>query len=268
MPAKWPAEKERELRRLVASQRHTYHEIATLMGIGRNDVATKASALGLSNPVYLRRRTKHKHLRGALLEYYLTHSAKECQEHFGLTPSEFKSCLTVAYRDPKLAHIRKDTRRHDSWSVAESVELLRRSGVQPRLMIARHLSRGGVHAVKEQLYRLGTGSKALNGMPAKWVHAAFPLHCDRLPYVKTSAGPTGGTGFQFVIVPWVALRPLLRCRIDPLLKRYIRIMSSYQRWIFDGRSTASIVRSIGMYAKEKPCRLRSVSRRAPLRKPR
>jgi len=254
MARRWPEHREQELRDLVASGVLTYPQIALKFGLNVNQVRTKGQELGLVNGAYMRQKTKHKHLRRALLEFYLTHSAKECQKHFGFTESEFNSCLTVAYQTPDLEHLRKDTRRHDSWTVAESVLLLRRSGVQPRVLIAKRLQRGGVHSVKEQLSRLGTGSKSLNGMPGKWVEAAFPLHTDRLPFIKTLAGPTGGNGgrsdFRFVIVPWVALRPLLRCKIDPMLKQYIRIMSTYQRWIYGGRSAESIVRSIKQFAKE------------------
>lgn len=275
MPRRWPQHQEEQLRSLLAGKQHTYVEIAKLMGLKKTSIQLKAGEMGLKNPVYRLRKTKHKHLRHKLLEFYLSHSAKECQERFSLTPSEFKSCLTVAYRDPKLAHIRKDTRRHDSWSLGESLDLLKRSGVQPRIMIAKRLRRGGVHSVKEQLSRLGTGSKNLNGMPAKYVRAAFPLHVDRLPFIKTLAGPTGKRvphargAFEFVIVPWVALRPLLRCRIDPLLKRYIRIMSNYQRWIYGGKPADSIVRSIKRYAKETPCSSsRNENRRVRLPRPR
>ena len=258
MPKQWPEHQVEQLKALVATKVHTYAEIAALMGLTRNQVYLRAVRLGLKNPAYMLRKTKHSHLHRQLLEYYLTHSAKECQARFGLTPSEFKSCLTCAYRALELAHIRKDKRRHDRWSAAESISLLRRSGVQPRVMIARHLNRGGVHSVKEQLSRLNTGGKFLNGMPSKWVEAAFPLYCDRLPFVKTQAGPSGRrvkhakAGFEYVIVPWVALRPLLRCRIDPLLKRYIRIMSTFQRWLFPDWTDADIIEFIHVIAKERP----------------
>lgn len=243
---KWTNDQDELIKSMVGS--FTYREMAEKLGVGRNSVAWRAKRLGLSNVGVHR---KHFHLREQALIYYQDHSFAEVCEQFSLTKSQFKSLLTVAYRDPKLVHLRKDTRRNDVWSLKEKITLLRLAGVQPREKIAKKLNRGGVHSVKEELKRLGIGSKFLNGCPVKWIEIVCPWVLDRVSPIKTQAGPTGGAraDFRFRIVPWVTLHNVL-CRrksIDPLFCRYVRLMAKYQKFLWNNRSAASIERSIRRY---------------------
>lgn len=247
----WTLSELNELKGLVLSQRYTYPEIAKLMGKTRSQCQQRAQYMGLKNPVYGIRQTKHAHLRGKLLRYYLNHSAPECQKKFNLTPSEFKSCLTIAYKNPKWAHIRKETRRHDPWSIEEVKFLLRHSGIQSRTWISRKLKRGGVYSVKESLSRLNIKSKHLNGMPLTWVEllCGGPLEGS----IKTKAGPRGqDDAFCFRIIPWVRLERLIEKRkVQPDIYAAIKVMAKFQRWAFGTQNEGQIVNQIQKYAKVK-----------------
>lgn len=242
----WTESQLKKLKRLVMSQKHTYPEIAEMLGRSRSECQQRAEYMGLRNPVYIRRRTKHKHLRKHVLLYYKNHSAKETQKHFRLTPSEFKSCLTIAYKNPEWAHIRKDKRRHDSWSLDEVRTLLQYSGLKPRKWISKKLNRGGVHSVKEELSRLKLRSKHLNGMPKDWVSILFGSEFSE-ETIRTKAGPTGlDKTFCFRIIPWVQLERLIRNKsINPDIKASIRALSRFQKWVFGTKNAESIIAAIG-----------------------
>lgn len=247
----WTESQLNQLKELVLSQTYTYSEIAKILGRSRSECQQRGQYMGLKNPTYQIRQTKHAHLRKDLLHYYLTHSAEECQKKFNLTQSEFKSCLTYAYMDPKLAHIRKETRRRDVWSVEEIRFLLRHAGIQPRDWISRKLNRGGVHSVKESLSRLNLKSKHLNGMPKEWATILFGerflIHA-----FKTKAGPAGrNQTFCFRMIPWVKLEELIRDQTVPVdIQLAIQAMAKFQRWIFGTKDTEKIVSEIqgGLYA--------------------
>lgn len=94
----WTESELTRLKALVFSKKYTYPEISELMGKSRSQCQQRAEYMGLTNPTYRIRKTKHKHLHKQVLIYYKTHSARETQKKFNLTPSEFKSCLTYAYK--------------------------------------------------------------------------------------------------------------------------------------------------------------------------
>lgn len=233
-----------KLIKLCGTGRHLMRDIAEEIGVTIGRAHHRKLVLGLSNWTALcNRRTKHRHLQKEVLEYFQDHTAEECQKRFGLTKTHFNSCMTSAYQRPEFAHIRKDTRRHDAWTLKETLYLLRRSGLLPRKEIAHKLKRGGVHSVKEQLSRICSGSKFLNGMPVGWAIEALPQYVVKLPKIKTTAGPTGGRGgFEFNIIPWVRLDSL--SGVPDGTMRCIRIMARFQRWIFGGRSDEAIIRFI------------------------
>lgn len=247
MPARWDVERENQLRVLVKSGRYTYGEIASLMGLNKNQIATKANYLGLSNPTYLKRITKHAHLREPAMKYFLTHTAKDTREHFGLTESEFKSLMTVGYRDESLAHLRKDKRRHDAWTTEELLFLARYAGVQPRDWIARKLERGTTESIKETLYRLSSGSRHMNGIPRSWVRDLLPgVELGPLWSFRSAAGAPGPKGDNHpVLVPWVELARAIRWkRIDPTVKACIVAMAKFQLWIHQLKSPGALKRRL------------------------
>jgi hypothetical protein len=158
-------------------------------------------------------------------------------ERFGLTRSEVKSIFTVSYKMPEFAHLRKDTRRRDSWHLDETLFLIRHAGIQPRSWISKKLKRGGIHSVKEQLYRLNGNSKYMNGIPRGWLLRIMNAG-DCPAGIKTKAGPTGcpkrNCDFRFRIVPWTVCEKLIKQhprRFSPELKHGIRAMAKFQRWI-------------------------------------
>lgn len=249
----WNEAELRELKNLVLSGLYTYPEISKILGKNRSSCQQRANYMGLNNPAYINRRTKHKHLRKPLLQFYKRHSAQETAQHFGLTPAEFRSCLTLAYKDPKLSHLRKETRRHDSWELDELLFLIRHSGIQPRIWISRKLKRGGVYAVRESLNRLNTGSKFLNGIPLEWGLILFGSSCTET-ILKTKAGPPGGKrgNFHFKIIPWVECERLSKNKkLDPEVRIAIQAMARFQRWIHGWNDDSLIIQDIKMRANLK-----------------
>lgn len=250
MPKRWPENKEKELTSLVKSGKYTYPEIAEIMGVNRNSIATKARALGLSNAVYMARKTKHAHLREAVLRYFLNHTWEQTRRRFNLTPSELKSIFTVAYRDPKFAHLRKDRRRRDAWTVKETLFMLQHAGIQERKWIAGKLKRGTKESVKEQLSRLNSNSKYMNGIPVAWAVRVAPELSNI--GIKTKAGPTGGKrgSFRYKIIPWVQVAKLIKGKPLPAdLRLGIEAMATFQRWIHGLKSDRAIIRRIESAAR-------------------
>lgn len=233
-------------------------EIAEQLGKSAGAVRYKLRRLGLDPAARAKRsgrlgqwNAKHAHLRRPVLEFYLTHSAGETQKKFGLTAREFKSLLTVSYRDPKMTDLRKDTRRHDPWSFDEIVFLLRHAGLRERRWIAAKLNRGGVDAVKEMVARLGANTRYINGLPKR---LAEELVGHEVHGFKVNAGPDGrhaGIDCRPIIVPWVRLYyEAKRSQTTPAhLVDALRAMARFQQRIHSTRgildTVASVERAIG-----------------------
>lgn len=239
MGARWTDDEHDWIRYLI-KKGHSTPEIAKIMGRSRTGLAIQVQRVIGGNPNYRNRITKHKHLRGKLLRYYKNHSADECQKYFGLTSSEFKSCLTVAYRDPRLKKFRKETRTHKPWSAKELQFLLQHAGLMPRKWIMSELKRGNnVCHIKERLQSLGIASRNLQGLTLSQFRKAFGKDPDF--YLKTQAGPDGGKKgslpTRWKIVPWVYLDQELkakRLRTSKELRLLISTHALFQEWIFEG----------------------------------
>jgi hypothetical protein len=246
MPARWDHQREEELIRLVKIGRYTYGEIAEQMGLTKHQIATKANYLGLKNPTYLKRVTKHKHIREPVMKYFLTHTWEETREHFNLSHRELKSIFTVSYRDPKLKHLRKETRPHSAWSDQDWIFMLRHSGVMPREWIAKRLKRGQTYnSVKDALAKFRGYGKYMNGMPVGW--AVHFLEVSELSHaIRMKAGPTGHHGeFRFRLIPWVTLERLIKGRrMSPEVRTGIQAMARFQRFIHGTQNEKTIRRRI------------------------
>ena len=251
MPARWDPKKEAELIRWVNSKRYTYPEIAQKMGLKKNQIATKANHLGLKNPAYLRRVTKHAHLRQIVMTYFLTHSWEETRVRFRLTSPELKSLFTVGYRDPKYSHLRKDTRRKDPWTLEEMLFLIRHAGIRERSWIAKKLNRGCGTNIKERLQKWNASSKHLNGMPATWAIQLWGSAFSERR-IRTKAGPSGGNDmWRFQILPWQdCLKLSEQYSTDEIIKAGIRAMVKFQKFIFNTESASVIRRKINQSTKE------------------
>lgn len=245
------------LKFLHSKDRYFFKEIADLMGVKGNNVRHHARKMGLKLGTKVKARvgkwnSKHVHLREQAMKYFLTHTWDQTRERFGLSQSELKSLFTSCYRDPKLKHLRKDRRRHDAWTKQEMIFLLKHAGIQPRVWISKKLKRGSVHAVKESLSRLNSGSKHINGIPKQW---AEKLLGEPVEGIKTKAGPNGGKSaadFRFIIVPWVRLEALMKGkRIKMEWKEAISAMAKFQRFIHGAKSDRTIVNSIKAIAEMK-----------------
>lgn len=241
--ARWDEQEYDELKRLIG-QGLTNVEISEIMDRPRTGIVIKANRVLGGNPNYQKRITKHSHLREPVMHYFVTHTWEQTRKQFKLTESELKSLFTVGYRDPKLKHLRKDTRRHDSWSVRELRFLLTHSGVMPREWIGRKLKRGTPVCIKEKLEQLGLSSRTVNGITLSQFIKAFG---ERPGFVlHTKAGPgRGGTSTYFQIVPWVWLDCELRSRRLRCAKPFRQVVSTmalFQEWIHQGNALAKLKR--------------------------
>lgn len=195
---------------------------------------------------------KHWHLREAVLTYFLNHSFEETARHFSLKKSELKSLFTLGYRMPEWAHLRKDTRRRDTWSEKETLFALRRAGVISREEIARKLKRGTMHSVKEFLFRMDLPSKLVNGIPLTWAKLIWPQE-SQFRFVQTRAGPTSmNNQFCFKLIPWVEAEKLaLANETDSIVKSCIFSMARFQRFIHKTNSSSYIRRRLRDVLNEK-----------------
>jgi hypothetical protein len=269
----WTETEIRELKRLARPKDLFFTEIA--QRIGRSVESTRHMARKLGIQYRLRDRfgewnLKHKHLREAAMRYFLDHSSEETRKHFGLSQSELKSIFTVGYRDPKLKHLRKDTRRHDSWTTEELRFLISHAGVQPRDWIAKKLKRGTRESCKEALSRLKIGARYANGMPWSWAQEIFGAEAfERVIHMK--AGPRGKSGHhglaisRYRLIPWTECEKLLetgqtrrilgkgnctprrrsqapRVQVHPEVAAGIRALAKFQRWIH-GTGSDRVVRN-------------------------
>ncbi|MBL7544293.1 MAG: hypothetical protein JNL11_10770 [Bdellovibrionaceae bacterium] len=216
-------------------------EIAEKLGSSREAITLIANRYLKGNQNYQKRITKHAHLREPVMKYFLKHTASECQKKFKLTNSEFKSLMTVGYRDPKFKHLRKETRRHDAWSAKEYKFLLQHSGLRSRKWIAEKLNRGGELGIKDRLDLHGISSKNLNGLTLSQFRDAFGK--DPEWFIQTSAGPGGNlhgglTGY-FKIVPWVYLKrefELKRLSSHTIIVQLVEAMAMFQDWFYEGNA--------------------------------
>jgi hypothetical protein len=181
----------------------------------------------------------------------MTHTYEETQEHFKLTRGELKSIFTVGYRDPKLAHLRKDTRRKDSWSVEEMLFAIRHAGIRERNWIAMKLKRGNSGVViKEKFQKWNASTKHLHGMPLNWALSLWP-HAEFSNKIRTKAGPSGNEGvWRFQLIPWAdCLKYSRTYSTPPAIRSGIRAMLRFQQFIFRTQSPSVIRRKINQSLK-------------------
>jgi hypothetical protein len=241
----WTAAERQELVNMVLSGTLTYPEIGERLRRPSWSVQCESQRMGMRNKAYVIRKTKHKHLREPVMRYFLTHTRDETAKKFRLTESEFKSLFTVGYRDPKLAHLRKDTRVKAPWTLDELLFVIRHAGLRPRSWMGKKLGRGGARVIKERLKTFNSGTKWLNGMPKKWAEELWGDGCAQ--GLKTDAGPTGGNGrknsnFHFIIVPWVECERLARKHGTPeQVRGAVRAMAKFQRWVHGTKSSGRVV---------------------------
>lgn len=253
----WTDKEIAQLKKLAAPRKLFAKEIAQKIGRPATATRWKLNQLGIDfipRDRMGRWNAKHAHLREAVFRYFLNHTREECEVKFGLTPSELQSCFTVGYRDPKLAHLRKETRRQDHWSIDETLFMLRHSGLRERKWIAKKLKRGGMHAIKEHSRRLNQGvkkrglfTKQMHGLPRKIVEERLGI--DGLKSIVTKAGPVNPEqSYRYIIVPWVTLAAFFKAHPHfPVAEEFrsgVRAMARFQMWIYGTRSERWTVRKI------------------------
>lgn len=248
MKIRWDKQKISELKTHIANGL-TNKEIANLYGVSRDSVSIITLRVLGGNPNYRNKITKHAHIREKVLEYYLTHTAIDTQKKFKLTASEFKSCLTMAYKIESLKHLRKETRRHDAWSSKEYKFLLQNAGLRSREWIAVKLKRGGELCIKDRLEMLGISSKNLNGITISQFREAFG--CDPGFYIQSKAGPKRvlKSGFKntpsyYKIIPWIYLEKEIsekRLKTHRIFEDLISAMALFQNWCFEGKAYEKLV---------------------------
>lgn len=247
MRKQWTNEEREKMISLASSGLYTFPEISQLLERNRASIANEARRLGINNQAYMERKTKHKHLREDVMRYFVTHTAEETMKRFSLTQSEFKSVMTIGYRDPKFKNLRKETRRHDSWSTDEFLFLLKHAGIQPRDWIAKKLKRGSYHAVKDRLKLLGVTSRYLNGLTISEYRSLFEK--EPREFIQTKAGPKRlfQSATCFKIIPWVSIQKDVEDKhleLQDALKKIVSALCMFQTWIHKGKSKNIIFKEL------------------------
>lgn len=249
--SKWAKWTEDELMRLgfLIQAGFTNPEIAEQLGKPKTGVQIKANRLWGGNPNYRIQKTKHKHLRLPVMQYFMRHSAAETIKQFDLSESEFKSIMTVGYMDKQFSHLRKDKRQHAPWTTKQLVFLLRHSGLRPRKWVAEQIGRGNAVCIKERLQALGLSSRTLQGITLSQFRQAFGA--DPEFFLQTDAGPDGGSrgGFptRWKIIPWVWLDQEMktkRLKAPKMFRQLIATRAIFQEWIFKGNALPKMKRII------------------------
>jgi predicted transcriptional regulator len=224
-----------EIRSLI-NQGLTNPEISINLNLSQAQVASYVQEVIGGNPNYLKRKTKHKHLHEEILKLRLKMSDKEIREKLSLNKSEMKSCLSRAYNDPKLAHLRKDKRRRDSWSSKELRFLFRWSGIISQEEINKHLKRGKNRIViKEKLQSLGLCSKNINGLTLNKFKSIFKR--EPVYVLETHAGSPASKFTDIArwkIIPWCHVEEMLNDGVigqTEAFKTYVKSMALFQKWV-------------------------------------
>lgn len=213
----------------------TNPEIATIMGRSSASVNLLACRHFGGNPNYRKQKTKHAHLRAALLLFRLNHTDKETMEHFGLSAREMKSCLTYAYRLKEYSHLRKDTRNKNKWTTDEIITMLKYSGILQRGKIGKIINRGSERVIKEKLSHLGVSSRNINGVNLTQFRKMFGFEPEYQIRGEAGPGSFGSRRNKFAIVPWKYVRECYEAY--PHDKTMLKIFQSYelfQKYIWKG----------------------------------
>jgi hypothetical protein len=240
----WTKTEEQKLIKLASRGEIFYSEMVPFLNKKAAAIRWKARKLRLPtcpcSEKWGRWNVIHKDLRLEVMTYFLNHTAEQTCKKFKLTVSQFKSLMTVGYRKPEFRHLRKETRRHDSWSSRELRFLITRAGILPREFIGRALRRGTAVCIKERLESLGLSSRTLNGITLTQFRSAFGTE-PRLT-IKTQAGPNGTSDrgpTNFKIVPWAWLDEELktsRLEAPKTFRELVSAMAIFQNWIYQGNT--------------------------------
>jgi hypothetical protein len=222
----------RQIANLI-KQGKTNPEIAQELGVSRARIALISQRELGGNPNYMIRKTKHAHLRGDLLAFYMAHTAQETMEYFGLTASEFKSCLSVAYGMKEFALLRKDTRTKEKWSGSEVATMLRYAGILRRNKIAKIINRGNARTVKEKCLALNVSTRNINGVNLTQFRNMFGF--EPKYQIRGEAGPGSTARNRFVIIPWAYVAKCYeRVNHDKTLLKIFEAYAMFQRFIWGG----------------------------------
>lgn len=249
----WTPELDAELARKAKQGGLFYSEIAKALGKKPDSVRWRAKKLGLpSSRQFVQDRmgkwnSKHAHLRGPVMKYFVTHTWEETLQKFGLEQRELKSIFTAGYRMAEFKHLRKETRDHSAWNTKQLTFLLRHAGLRPRKWIAEKIGRGNEVCIKERMQILGVASRNMQGLTLSQFRQAFENEPDF--YLKTDAGPDGGSKTsmptRWKIIPWVWLDAEIKAKRLKTVKELRMLISAramFQEWIFGGNALAKMKR--------------------------
>lgn len=215
----------------LLEQRKSNKEIADILGTSYATVAIFVRRHLGGNPY----KTKHKHLREPVMKYFLKHTAQETICKFKLTSSEFKSIMTVGYKMPEFAHLRKDTRMKEPYTLKSLLLLFQLSGFVQRDCIAKAIGRSNSRVIKEKMQNLGLNStKNMNGITFSQYVDVFGDEPKQ--FIRTQAGPFNSLrDYFFRLVLWSDIDNWLKdglIRTDDVMNAYVSAMATFQRWFF------------------------------------
>lgn len=230
-------------------------EIADVMGLKDGCVRYHANRLGYPASKRVLKRDHFNRVvkysdQVKIFKFFQSgNSVDETLKKFNISKSRFKSICTVLYKKEDLKVFRKDNRKKDVWNIDEKIELLRFCGLKDRNWVANRLGRGTHESVKEELSRIGIGSRYVNGLTKSQCNLIFDFEMVPSKYViKTDAGPRD---FKFILIPWVVIEDIIlknRLKIKYEVVKCIKIMSIFQKWIHGTRGVDETVRKIKKYS--------------------
>ncbi len=213
----------------------TNPEISEVLGFDLGVVRRFVRSEYGGNKNFMKRHTKHKHLRKELLElrviYKLTNS--EIRKRLNLSESEFRSCLDKAYKDKKLKKLRIQPKTKGPWNEDDLKFLLKWSGILSIGEIAKNV-RGGTkgYTVKGKLHNLGIRGNMVNGLSFDEFITLFGK--EPKYFLLTSAMTQKFRSGKLKLVPWCYIDELYRngeIYHSKVLGKYIESMALFQKWI-------------------------------------
>ncbi len=226
----------------------TNPEISEVLGFDLGVVRRFVRSEYGGNKNFMKRHTKHKHLRAEALRMKTKERLgdNEIMRNLNLTKSELLSCLHKAYHDPSLSHLRVSPYKVKPWTDEDTLFLLRWSGILPISEIAKHVKGGvSVPAVKGKLAKLKVCSTNINGISVKQFEKLF----NKLPeyYIETAAKTPGIGDKKFQLVPWAFVEELLKkkkIRQSKIIREYVYSMAKFQKWLHGDNYWYSMTKSI------------------------
>lgn len=214
---RWSAHEKSVLRSMLSYRKHTYTEIANVLGRSSNSVSKKAARMGMENHGHIKYTDDFKK---AVVEFYMQTDTAKTMDKFGLKTKQLDSLLGSARRKGILKTYKKE--RSTDWNLLDVEILLKYIGLQPLAFIAEKTGRstGAIESfIKRRAFRI----HYFNGIKKNDVHNQFTIN-GNIQFLRNRKGE--------IILPWtMAEDQLEKLNPDLVQEKVIASMAKFQRWI-------------------------------------